>query len=268
MNKSALVVFSGGQDSTTCLYWALERFSKVCALTVNYGQRHQQEILAARTITGLARVPLEIVEIPAILRGASPLTNPDKALETYSSPEQMADIIGTRVEITFVPMRNPFFLTLAMNRAIADGHDAIITGVCQEDNANYPDCRRSFVDSFATMAAEALGAPAPTIETPLMNLTKADTVRLALRTPGCYEGLAWSHTAYSGEYPPVTNDHATVLRAQGFRDAGVPDPLLVRAAYHGLCSLPDEDHYRPFVGMSVAEVRQQIGAADRHWWGS
>lgn len=177
------------------------------------------------------------------LKGRSPLTNHSAPLETYSSFAEMDRIIGDRVELTFVPMRNALFLTIAMNRALVLGAEAIVTGVCQQDNANYPDCRQSFIDVFEEMAAEALGDAPPRIFTPLMHLSKAETVVLAHSLPGCWEALAWTHTAYDGGYPPTGNDHASTLRAEGFRAAGLPDPLVVRAWREGLMPLPPAENY-------------------------
>jgi 7-cyano-7-deazaguanine synthase len=81
------------------------------------------------------------------------------------------------------------------------------------------------------------------IDTPLIFKTKAETVKLANSLPGCMDALAYSHTAYSGEYPPITQDHATVLRAHGFEEAGLPDPLIVRAWREGLMPLPQTPNY-------------------------
>lgn len=247
---ACLVVLSGGQDSTTCLFWALAQFEHVHCITFDYNQRHRREIEAAIKVRELANIPAahhEIVELGPILKGRSPLTNPDEQLETYQSPEQMEAVIGDRVELTFVPMRNALFLTIAANRAACLGTTHIVTGVCQEDNANYPDCRQTFVDSMEGMIDEALGISPNThgfiIHAPLMDHSKADTVRMAMQLPGCMDALAYSHTAYSGEYPPITQDHATVLRAKGFADAGVPDPLILRAWREGLMELPDTPNY-------------------------
>lgn len=244
--SSALVVLSGGQDSTTVLYWAKSVFEVVHAVTFDYGQRHRREIEAATTIAKMAGVAShEIVELGPILKGRSPLTNPAEQLETYSSFEEMDRVIGDRVELTFVPMRNALFLTIAANRAACLDVRDLVTGVCQADNANYPDCRQVFIDAQAWTIGEALGInPGFKIHTPLMNCSKADGIRLAQLLPGCMEALAYSHTAYSGEYPPVTQDHASVLRAHGFEEAGVPDPMIVRAWREGLLpSLPSTANY-------------------------
>lgn len=245
MKNKALVVLSGGQDSTTCLYWAKECFSEVYALTFDYSQRHRREIEAAGAIAKMAGVAShEVVNLGPILKGASPLTDHGAPLETYSNYQEMDRIIGDRVELTFVPMRNGLFLTIALNRAVVLGCEAVVTGVCQQDNANYPDCRATFIRSVEEMAMQALGrTDVPRILTPLMNCTKVRTVQMAQNLTGCMEALAYSHTAYDGGYPPVSKDHASTLRAQGFLEAGVPDPLVVRAWREGLMSLPETPNY-------------------------
>jgi 7-cyano-7-deazaguanine synthase len=244
MTTRALVVLSGGQDSTTCLFWAADRFDEVHAITFDYAQRHRREIDAARKVADLAGVASHtVVEVGPILKGRSPLTNPDEELETYSSYAEMDGIIGDRVELTFVPMRNAFFLTLAANRAVAAGIFDLVTGVCQQDNANYPDCRQTFIDAQVAAINTALGIDRFKVHTPLMDKSKAQIVQMARDLPGAYDALAYSHTAYSGEYPPVTQDHASVLRAQGFLEAGFPDPLIVRAWREGLMDLPGTVNY-------------------------
>lgn len=244
MTTSAMVILSGGQDSTTCLFWARQQFDEVHAITFDYGQKHRIELDAACKVASLAGVAShEIVEVPGILGGRSPLTNPNEKLETYQTFEEMDRIIGDRVELTFVPMRNALFLTVAANRAVIRDVFDLVTGVCQQDNANYPDCRQAFIDAQAATINTALGIDRFRIHTPLMNLTKAESVRLAREIPGAYDALAYSHTAYSGEYPPVTRDHASVLRAQGFLEAGEPDPLVVRAWKEGLMGLPETSNY-------------------------
>jgi 7-cyano-7-deazaguanine synthase len=256
-----VVILSGGQDSTTCLYWALHHFSgpeHIAAVTFDYGQRHKAEVSAAEIICEGADVELhEVIELGPNLLSDSPLTEMDAELETYSSYSEMDKIIGDRVEKTFVPMRNAVFLTFAANRAVALGANSLVTGVCQMDNANYPDCREVFIRSMETTINRALGNPvtgenAFIIHTPLMWKSKADTVRLARTLPGCWDALAYSHTAYDGSYPPTSRDHASVLRAQGFLEAGEPDPLVVRAWQEGLMDLPATSNY-------VALQRQALG---------
>lgn len=245
MLRRAMVVLSGGQDSTTCLFWTKQNFDEVHAVTFDYNQRHRREIDAARKVAELADVAShEVVELGPILKGRSPLTNPDETLETYENYEQMDKVIGDRVELTFVPMRNALFLTLAANRAIVKDCLHLVTGVCQQDNANYPDCRAEFVDAQEQAINKALGFQRDfQIHTPLMNLSKAQSIRLAMTLPGAYDALAWSHTAYDGAYPPTGKDHASTLRAQGFLEAGVPDPLVVRAWSEGLMALPLTANY-------------------------
>jgi len=246
-----LVVLSGGQDSTTCLFWAKQEYpkSEIHAVTFDYGQRHALEIQAAKAVAGIAKVVShEIVEVGSILKGTSPLTDKSIELETYDNYTEMDKIIGTRVEKTFVPMRNTLFLTLAFNRAVVLGATRVVTGVCQQDNANYPDCRANFIAFLQDAMNEGLGymrggGTYIRIDTPLMDLSKADSIRLARGIPGCYEALAFSHTAYDGKYPPTGQDHASTLRAQGFLEAGFPDPLVVRAVTEGLMELPATTNY-------------------------
>lgn len=248
MKTKVLIVLSGGQDSTTCLFWAknqLDPEAELHAVTFDYGQRHVIEIEAAKKVAEMAGcVSHEVVPVPNCLKSVSPLTS-DAPLEQYENHEQMAEVIGKRVELTFVPMRNTLFLTIAANRAIALDCFDIVTGVCQEDNANYPDCRREFVEAMERAINLSLGSTYKRlrIHTPLMDLSKAESVRLASRLPGCMDALAYSHTSYDGKYPPTDMNHANVLRAQGFLDAGIPDPLIVRAFHEGLMELPQSPNY-------------------------
>lgn len=232
----AVVVLSGGQDSTTCLYAAIEQGYEVHAVTFDYGQRHRVEIESAKLIAQLAGVAShEILQLGPILKGTSPLVS-DEPLEQYADH---ASLPGG-LEKTFVPMRNQLFLTIAANRAYVLNCRDMFTGVCEEDYGGYPDCRRYFVNMFeaacnaGTFTGEPGTIPSLRVHTPLMRLTKAASVRLALELPGCYGALAYSHTSYDGQYPPTGHDHATLLRAKGFEEAGVPDPLILRALIEGV----------------------------------
>jgi 7-cyano-7-deazaguanine synthase len=241
--SKAMVVLSGGQDSTTALFWAKQHYDEVHAITFDYGQRHRIEISAAETVAYMAEVASHrIVHVEGLLLSASPLTS-DAPLEQYDNFKTMDEIIGNRVELTFVPMRNTTFLTIAANHAIHLGINNLVTGVCQEDNANYPDCTEQFIQALEVAFCESLGTLDFHIVTPLMHLSKAQTVGLALATPGAYDALAYTHTSYDGKYPPTDKNHANVLRAHGFEEAGVPDPLVMRAWRDGLMALPDTANY-------------------------
>lgn len=246
MDKTALVILSGGQDSTTCLFWALENFDRVWAVTYNYGQRHAIEIEAAKKVVALAGWVQEhsIVDIGPILQGSSPLVSGNK-LEQYSD---MHSLPGG-LEKTFVPGRNLLFLTLAANHAYARGIFNLVTGVCQEDYGGYPDCRQTFIDAAQQAIRCGFGYDDNDpfsdlkIHTPLMDLTKAESVKLANSMPDCWHALAYTHTAYDGKYPPTGNDHATLLRAKGFLEAGFADPLVIRAFLDGEMDLPATENY-------------------------
>lgn len=241
----AVVVLSGGQDSTTCLYWALDKLSqRVLAVTFDYGQRHYREIDAATKIAKYAGVEHEIINVRQTLKGTSPLVS-DNELEQYADHQSLPG----GLEKTFVPMRNQLFLTIAANRAYVHGTHILVTGVSAEDYGGYPDCRRSFINklekasSAGTFTGDEETLPNLEILTPLMYQTKKNTVAMALEFDGCYEALALSHTAYDGAFPPVGSDHASLLRAKGFEEAGVPDPLVLRAWYEGYMDLPTSHNY-------------------------
>lgn len=251
MSKKALVVFSGGQDSTTCLFWALAQGYEVHALTFNYGQRHQEELYAARRVLNYAQEAMghsiahEVLNVGAdILKGTSPLVS-GAELEQYEDK----DSLPGGIEKTFVPLRNQFFLTVAANRAVCIGAEVLVTGVCQEDFGGYPDCRRVFIDALET--AINLGGEGAhksiSIQTPLMYITKAQSVTLAIDLQhdgfSAYAALAYSHTAYDGKYPPTGKDHASLLREKGFFEAGVPDPLVLRAVEEALMAKPLAANY-------------------------
>ena len=249
--KKAVVVLSGGQDSTTCAYWAKAQGMVLSAITFNYGQRHAIELEAAREVARrLGITDHEILDIGnGVLQGTSPLVDKHATLEQYADHHSLPG----GLEKTFVPMRNQLFLTIAANRAYCVDARHLVTGVCQEDNGGYPDCTEEFISRFEEVSGEGTftgddGAPAGLrVLTPLMHLTKADSVKLALELEGCYEALAFSHTAYDGAFPPVGHDHATLLRAKGFEEAGVPDPLVLRCFAQGLMDLPHTANYGPDV---------------------
>lgn len=244
MNNCALVILSGGQDSTTCLFWARQRFANVRAITFDYGQRHRIELEAANIVAQMANVEHEIIDIKNILLSTSPLLS-NEELDQYENAQQMEQVVGDRIEKTFVPMRNALFLTIAVNRALAYKCNNIVIGVSEEDSANYPDCTRQFLDDFCQLARTALNSDGTrcSLRAPLLSHTKAETVKMAHAIPGCWEALAYTHTSYDGKYPPTDKNHANILRAKGFEEAGLPDPLVVRAWREGLMELPETANY-------------------------
>ncbi len=226
---SALVLFSGGQDSTTCLFWALTDgplgggFSDVGALGFDYGQRHAVELEQARAIAAAAGVPYDVLDLRGLL-GGSALTD---ALADVNAAHGLAPDLPA----SFVPGRNALFLTLAASRAFLDGTHDLVGGMCETDYSGYPDCRLGFIEAQARAASLALDAPVR-IHTPLMALTKAETWKLA-RDLGTVRGLdvldtvcEMSHTDYNGDrtqrhawgYGRLDNP-ASILRATGYAEA-------------------------------------------------
>lgn len=240
----ALVILSGGQDSTTCVHWAIEKGYDVSAITFDYNQRHKCEVEAAKKVAEIYGITNhEIVEVGPILKGSSPLTDHTKDLEQYPDIYSLPG----GLENTFVPARNLLFLTVAANRAYTQDIHTLITGVCQEDYGGYPDCRAGFINLTSQALEEGLDTPMEII-TPLMFRTKEDCCLYSWRLDRhkLYKALAFSHTAYDGSCPPTGNDHATLLRAKGFVLADIPDPLLVRLYVEGkLKELPDSKNYLP-----------------------
>jgi 7-cyano-7-deazaguanine synthase len=229
--RKALVVLSGGQDSTTCLYLAKHRLAdEVHAITFDYDQRHALEIGAAGKIAEQAEIAShETIRLGRhALLGTSPLVNKRQQVEQY---QDSASLPGG-IEKTFVPMRNALFLTIAANRAAVLDCEVIVVGVSEEDYGGYPDCREPFIDAMQEMVNTALAESikqVPTILAPLLHADKRRTVLLALDLPGCMSSLAISHTCYNGIFPPCGTCHACLLREKGFVAAGVPDPLIERA---------------------------------------
>lgn len=258
--KRSLVVLSGGQDSTTCLFYAKERSEEVHAITFDYGQNHRIEIESAKKVAEMAGVKsFEVINVAGTLKSTSPLTNNGEGLERYENAQQMHVVIGDRIEKTFVPMRNQLFLTIAYNRAVDLNCQTIYTGICEEDNANYPDCTSNFRDTIEVSSNYALGNIDDSgnikpnyidIKAPLLNMSKVESVKLAYAIPGCWEALAYSHTSYDGKYPPTDMNHSNVLRAKGFEDAGLPDPLVLRAWVEGYMPLPETTNYDKFLHLS------------------
>ena len=191
MGESALVVFSGGQDSTTCLFWAKQRFNRVVALSFRYGQRHALEVELASDIAKEADVEFHVLDVPLVGQlGSNSLTDKSITIDEVKPENSFPN--------TFVPGRNLFFLSIAAVFAREHGIFNIVTGVSQTDFSGYPDCRDAFIKSLNVTLDLALDAQFK-IHTPLMWLDKAQTWALAdslgvldlvrTRTLTCYNGV-------------------------------------------------------------------------------
>ena len=203
-----------------CLALAARDCEEVVALTFDYGQRHRVEIERARLIAERYEAEWLCVSLNASQWGGSALTDASVAV-----PVDGVD--SDTIPVTYVPARNLIFLSVAMGVAEARDADAVYLGVNALDYSGYPDCRPEFIESFRQTAALALkrgveGRPVD-VRTPLVDLTKADIVRLGVEvgaplelTWSCYLGLEW----------PCGECDACRLRAKGFAEAGVDDPAL------------------------------------------
>ena len=224
LNTQALIVLSGGQDSTTCLYWALDKFGSdaVEAITFDYGQRHRVELGCAARVAEFAGVPHTVMPIDTFAAlGGNALTDQNIGVQKDAD-------IETDLPNTFVPGRNIVFLTFAAAYAWQRNIEHLVTGVAQTDYSGYPDCRQETIE--ALQATIRLGmASNVVIHTPLMSLSKKETVLLA-RDLGALEVMALTHTCYEGRRPPCGECPACVLRARGFNEAGIEDPLLAISA--------------------------------------
>lgn len=190
-NETALVVFSGGQDSTTCLFWAKRSFKKVVALSFLYGQKHAKEIESAREIARKAEVPFEVMDVSFIGRlGSNSLTQISLPVDEVKPADSFPN--------TFVPGRNLFFLSIAAVYARERGIHHIVTGVSQTDFSGYPDCRDAFIKSLNVTLNLAMDEQF-VLHTPLMWIDKAQTWALAdelgvfdlvrNETLTCYNGI-------------------------------------------------------------------------------
>jgi 7-cyano-7-deazaguanine synthase len=191
MKKShALVIFSGGQDSTTCLLWALRNFDKVETLNFHYGQRHSIEQQCAEKIAKKLNVAYQEVDL-SFLKELSP--------NALTSQNEISLEGGFKnLPSTFVIGRNALFLTVATSWGLARGIEDYVFGACQVDYSGYPDCRQSFIDSQAQTLSLATDS-AVKIHTPLMNLSKAKTFQLAQELGALDLVLEETHTCYMGE---------------------------------------------------------------------
>ena len=221
----AVVLLSGGLDSYTAAAVAKAEGSTLYALTVDYGQRHARELEAARTLAGALHVErhLEIaVDLRAI--GGSSLTSD-------TSVPRDRDVHGAGIPSTYVPARNTILLSIALGWAEVLGAQHIVIGVNALDYSGYPDCRPEFIAAFEALAHLATRAGVEgervRVRTPLIMLSKADIIRRGAEL-GLDYGL--THSCYDPTEGgrPCGRCDSCLLRAKGFHEAGLADPLLLR----------------------------------------
>jgi 7-cyano-7-deazaguanine synthase len=221
---AAVLLLSGGQDSATCLAWAQPRFKRLHAVTIDYGQRHRIELEAAAAIARRAGVPQSVIPCDSFRAlGGNSLTGSEAVTGGVRADNHLPN--------TFVPGRNLVFITLAAAFAYQRNITEVITGVCETDYSGYPDCRADTMAALQESLRKGMEFPL-TIHTPLMHLSKAETVKM-MQDLGRLDLLAWSHTCYNGAVPPCGTCPACELRAKGFREAGIADPLVERLEGEG-----------------------------------
>jgi len=211
-NEKAVVIFSGGQDSMTCLAWALKKFKEVETITFNYNQRHKIEIQCAKKFCIDNNIKHFVYDIDVLKWNKNALTDGDIDVKETDT-----------VPTTFVPYRNAHFLLIASTYAKSIGANHLITGVCQTDFSGYFDCRNVFIKSFEKMINEADDYKLK-IHTPLMWLNKCETVKL-MQSLKKIEWYAYTHTCYEGNRPACGKCPACKLRLKGFDEAKIKDPI-------------------------------------------
>ncbi|HEY7634023.1 MAG TPA: 7-cyano-7-deazaguanine synthase QueC [Gemmatimonadales bacterium] len=224
LTPTAVVLLSGGMDSTTTAAIAQDRGFDVCALSFRYGQRHSIELEAARRVAQRLRIRRHVVlDIDLRALGGSALTG-DLAIPKDTPPSQ----IGERIPPTYVPARNTVFLSFALGLAEVTGSRDIFIGANAMDYSGYPDCRPEYLQAFEQMANLATRAGVEghriTIHAPLIALSKREIVRQGISL-GIDFALTW--TCYDPGPDGLACGHceACQLRLKGFREAGMEDPL-------------------------------------------
>ncbi len=214
--KKAVVIFSGGQDSTTCLFWAVREFDEVEAITFNYGQKHEVELKCAANICLAYGIKQTIIDISFLQ------TIVDSALTSNAIP--VGGVREDGLPATYVPNRNQLFITLAHAYAQKIGANQLVTGVCETDYSGYPDCRQHFISGMESVSNYGSGAFIR-IHTPLMFRSKAEIFALAEELGVLSVVVEHSHTCYNGSrlnrFPwgyGCGTCGACTLRAQGWND--------------------------------------------------
>lgn len=217
-SKKAVVLLSGGLDSSTTLYIARRQGYKVSCLVFDYGQRHIKEIISARKLVKKTGSSYKIIKFELPWRGSSLLGKGLKIPKSRSIKE-----IKREIPSTYVPARNTLFLSFGISYAEAIGADAVFIGANNIDFSGYPDCRPEYFKAYEKIISAGTKVGNIKIKTPLIKKTKADIIKIGTSLGVPYE-LTWS--CYMGGKKPCGECDSCVLRKKGFREAGIRDPLL------------------------------------------
>jgi len=225
MNKGAIVLFSGGIDSTTALHWALKRFDPLWALVFDYGQLHRIEVEMAKRIAYGLGVGCEVLKLPlAGLLGSALLGDERPIASTLAESRREPGPPST-----YVPFRNGIFLAMAAAWAEARGVRDLVCGFHVADSPDYPDTTKAFVRAMEKAiragTKAAFGGPAPRIVAPLLGLDKPDIIRLGL---GLGADYAYAVSCYAGAERPCGTCSSCRFRARAWKAVGREDPLLTR----------------------------------------
>lgn len=226
----SIVLFSGGIDSTTALYWALDQYDKVSALTFDYGQRHRIEIHMAEKLVHKLRIPQKILCVNLKQIGGSALTDIHLPLPQYESAEKIEE----GIPLTYVPFRNGIFLAMASAWADVEGTKEIVCGFHVTDTPNYPDTREQFVKSMEEAVNQGTSfSPEQDrlqIRAPFVNMKKSEIIKKGLSLKADY---SYSVSCYSGSEVPCGKCSACVLRHKAWEEVGEKDHLIARLEKEG-----------------------------------
>lgn len=227
--KKAVCLLSGGLDSTTALAIAQDQGFEVYAMSFSYGQRHSIELeKASRFAEEHKAAEHIIVDFDMRLIGGSALTS-----EIDVPKHAHSDELGQSIPVTYVPARNTIFLSFALSWAEVLGSQDIFIGVNALDYSGYPDCRPEYINAFKSLAdlatkAGVEGKQKLTIHAPLIKMTKADIIRRGLELGVDYSETCSCYDPVSPEGKPCGHCDSCLLRAKGFEEVGVPDPLYAK----------------------------------------
>ncbi len=228
--KKSIVLFSAGVDSTTALYWALDRYEKIFALTFDYGQRHSIELSMARKIAQKLSVPQKILLVDLKQIGGSSLTDTKLSLPQYERIEEIEEGLSS----TYVPFRNGIFLALAAAWAETEGIKEIVCGFNVMDSPNYPDTRNQFVQAMQEAINQgtkaSLSQEKIQIVAPFLSMKKSEIIKEGLSLGADY---SYSISCYSGEEIPCQKCSSCVLRQKAWKEVGLQDPLILRLEKEG-----------------------------------